>query len=315
MRQPARLVIFAVLAVLAFVLPNLVEVVTDWWWFGELGQQATYATMIGTEAGLGAVAFAISLAWLTFNLRVAARTLPIESQVRSTPEGITVAMPARREVQSLGSLIAAGAAVLGALFVASSWQDYLGWRHAETFGSVDPILGFDVSFYVFTLPMLELMRSFAVVQVGVAAAGSGVLYLLGGQLAMTPFGVRLGSRARRHLGLLAAAFLVLLAVGAWLDRPNALLLPTGIIRGAGYTDVHARLPFALAEMAAALIAAACAVTYAFTERTAAAAAAIGVYAVVALAGQVYAGAIQRFVVSPNEQVREAPYIQYNIDAT
>ena len=34
-----------------------------------------------------------------------------------------------------------------------------------------------------------------------------------------------------------------------------------------------------------------------------------------LAGQLYSGAIQRFVVTPNEQVRETPFIQYNIDAT
>ena len=315
MRKPARLAIVATLVVLAFVLPNLVELVTDWWWFGEVGQQATYATILSTQTALGAIAFVLSLAWLTLNLRMAARTLPVESQVVSTPEGMTVALPARREVQSLGTVVAAGAAVLGALFAASGWQDVLGWQQGEAFGTTDPILGFDVSFYVFTLPVLDLARSFAVAQVGVAAAGVGALYLLGGQLSLTPFGIRLGSRARRHLGLLAAAFLVLLAMGAWLDRPHALLTVDGIIRGAGYTDVHARLPFALAEMAAALVGAACAVAYAFTERTAAAAAAIGIYAVVALAGQVYAGAIQRFVVSPNEQVREAPFIQHNIDAT
>ena len=315
MRMPARLIIVAALAVVAFALPNLAELVTDWWWFAEVGQQATYATILGAQTALGVAAFVISLAWLTLNLRIAARTLPLESQQVSTPEGLTMALPARREVQSLGILIAAGAAVLAALFVASSWQDFLGWQHAETFGTADPILGLDVAFYVFTLPMLDLLRSFAVAQVGLAVVGAGALYLLGGQLALTPFGARLGSRARRHLGLLAAAFLVLLAAGAWLDRPHTMLTPTGIIRGAGYTDVHARLPFALAEMAAALIGAACAVAYAFTERTAAAAAAIAVYAVVVLAGQLYAGAIQRFVVSPNEQVREAPYIQYNIDAT
>ncbi len=315
MRKPVRLLVFATLALLAFVLPNLVELLTDWWWFGELGQQATYGTVLGAQALLGALAFAGSLAWLIVNLRVAARTLPVEPQVVSTPEGLTMALPARREVQSLGSIVAAGAAVLGGLFAASAWQDFLGWRHAEAFGTSDPILGYDVAFYVFTLPMLDLVRSFAVVQVGVAAAGAGALYLLGGQLAITPFGMRLGSRARRHLGLLAAAFLLLLAMGAWLDRPHAMLTVSGIIRGAGYTDVHARLPFALAEMAAALIGAACAVAYALTERTAAAIAAVGIYAVVALAGQIYAGGIQRFVVSPNEQVREAPFIQHNIDAT
>ena len=315
MRQPARLAIFAVLAALAFVLPNLVEVVTDWWWFTELGQQAAYATMLGTETALGAATLVVALAWLLLNLRVAVRTLPVESQVVATPEGMTMALPARRDVQAMGSVVAVGAAVLSALFAASGWQNVLAWRNAVVFGATDPVLGFDVGFYVFTLPMLDLARSFAVAEVGVAAAGAGALYLLGGQLAVTPFGVRLGGRARRHLGLLAAAFLVLLAAGAWLDRPHTMLTPTGIIRGAGYTDVHARLPFALAEMGAALVAAACAVVYAFTERSAAAAAAIGIYAVVAVAGQLYAGAIQRFVVSPNEQVREAPYIQYNIDAT
>jgi uncharacterized membrane protein (UPF0182 family) len=315
MRKPVRLVLFAALAVLAFVLPNLVELMTDWWWFAEVGQQGTYATILGAQAGLGAAAFVVSLAWLTFNLRVAARTLPVESQVISTPEGMTVALPARREVQTLGSVVAAGAAVLAGLYAASGWQDFLGWRHGEAFGIADPILGYDVAFYVFTLPMLDLLRSFGVAQVGLAAAAAGALYLLGGQLAITPFGARLGGRARRHLGLLAAAFLVLLAAGAWLDRPHTMLTPTGIIRGAGYTDVHARMPFALAEMAAALVGAACAVAYAFTERTAAAAAAVGVYALVAIAGQLYAGAIQRFVVSPNEQVREAPFIQHNIEAT
>ncbi len=35
----------------------------------------------------------------------------------------------------------------------------------------------------------------------------------------------------------------------------------------------------------------------------------------AITGQLYSGAIQRFVVTPNEQVRESPFIQYNIDAT
>jgi uncharacterized protein len=270
MRKPARVVVFAALALFAFVLPNLVELVTDWWWFGELGQQATYRTVLGAQTLLGVLAFVISFTWLTINLRVAARTLPVESQVHSTPEGLTVALPARRDVQTLGTVVAAGAAVLGALFAASSWQDFIGWQHAEAFGEADPILGLDVAFYVFTLPMVDLLRSFAVAQVGVAAAGVGALYLLGGQVALTPFGMRLGGLARRHLGLLAAAFLVLLAVGAWLDRPHALLTVSGIIRGAGYTDVHARLPFALAEMAAALVGAACAVAYAFTERTAAA---------------------------------------------
>ncbi len=315
MRSPLRFIVVAALLLVAFVLPSLVELVTDWWWFRELGYQDNYTTVLGAQATLGGLAFAMSVTWLAAHLRVAAQTLPVESQVVSTPEGLTIALPARREMQTIGLVVAAGAAGLAALYAASSWQDFLGWRHGEPFGTTDPVLGYDVAFYVFTLPMLELVRSFWLVQVGVAAAGAGALYLLGGQMAVTPFGVRLGGRARRHLGLLGAAFLVLLAAGAWLDRPNTLLTPTGIIRGAGYTDVHARMPFALAEAAAALVGAGLVAAYATGARPAFAAGAVGVYAVTALAGQLYAGGIQRFVVTPNEQVRESPFIQHNIDAT
>jgi uncharacterized membrane protein (UPF0182 family) len=315
MRLPVRVLVLAVAALLAFVLPNAVELATDWWWFEEVGHRQVFSATLTLQAGLGLATLIVALAWLVAHVRIAARTLPIESQVVATPEGLTMALPARREVETLGTVLAAGAAVVAALYGASTWQEVIGWREGESFGVADPVLGYDVGFYVFTLPVLEQVRSLMMTLVGLAAAGAGALYLLGGQVAITPFGVRLGERARRHLGLLIALVLVLMAAGAWLDRPRILLTPTGIIRGAGYTDVHARLPFALAEMFAALAAAGLAAAYAFTGRQTAAIAAAVLYGVVALGGQIYATAIQRFVVSPNEQVREAPYIQYNIEAT
>jgi uncharacterized membrane protein (UPF0182 family) len=315
MRLPVRLLVIAVAVLLAFVLPNAVELATDWWWFGEVGHRQVFSTVLALQAWLGVATLIVALLWLVAHVKIAARTLPAESQIVSTPEGLTMALPARREVETLGTVLAAVAAVVAALYGASTWQEVIGWRKGESFGVVDPVLGYDVAFYVFTLPVLEQLRSLLMALVGLAAAGAGALYLLGGQVAITPFGVRLGERARRHLGLLVALVLVLLAAGAWLDRPHTLLTPTGIIRGAGYTDVHARLPFALAEMFAALAGAGLAAVYAFTGRQTAAIAAAGLYGVVVLGGQLYATAMQRFVVSPNEQVREAPYIQHNIEAT
>jgi uncharacterized membrane protein (UPF0182 family) len=315
MRLPVRVLVLAVAALLAFVLPNAVELATDWWWFGEVGHRQVFSAALTLQAGLGLATLVVALAWLVAHVKIAARTLPVESQVVATPEGLTMALPARREVETLGTVLAAGAALVAALYASSTWQEVLAWREGESFGVADPVLGYDVAFYVFALPVLEQVRSLLMTLVGLAAAGAGALYLLGGQVAITPFGVRLGERARRHLGLLIALVLVLMAAGAWLDRPRILLTPTGIIRGAGYTDVHARLPFALAEMFAALAGAGLAAAYAFTGRQSAAIAAAVLYGVVALGGQIYATAIQRFVVSPNEQVREAPYIQYNIEAT
>ena len=43
--------------------------------------------------------------------------------------------------------------------------------------------------------------------------------------------------------------------------------------------------------------------------------AIGLYIVVSIGGEVYSSVLQRFVVTPNEQVRETPFIENNIAAT
>jgi len=75
---------------------------------------------------------------------------------------------------TLGTVLAAGAAVIAALFAASTWQQVLGWRQGEPFGVTDPVLGFDVGFYVFTLPVVEQARSLALALVGLAMGGAGV---------------------------------------------------------------------------------------------------------------------------------------------
>ena len=49
MRPPLRFAVIAGLVLVVFVLPSAVEVLTDWWWFGELGLQSTYRTMLGAN--------------------------------------------------------------------------------------------------------------------------------------------------------------------------------------------------------------------------------------------------------------------------
>ena len=57
-------------------------------------------------------------------------------------------------------------------------------------------------------------------------------------MALTPFGLRIENRARRHLAWLAAALFLVLALGAWLGRLQEIVSPSGIIQGASYADVH-----------------------------------------------------------------------------
>jgi uncharacterized membrane protein (UPF0182 family) len=183
------------------------------------------------------------------------------------------------------------------------------------FGKADPVLGYDAATYVFTLPALELLRGVGMGLVLLAAAGVSALYFASGQVVLTPFGLRIDERPRRHLAWLATALFLVLALGAWLSRLQEIVEASGIIQGANYADAHGRLPAALALMAASIVAAGLSIATALGRSNRHVITGAALYAVVLLAGEGYASALQRFVVTPNEQVRETPFMEYNIAAT
>ncbi|HKZ74531.1 MAG TPA: UPF0182 family protein, partial [Steroidobacteraceae bacterium] len=77
----------------------------------------------------------------------------------------------------------------------------------------------------------------------------------------------------------------------------------------------ARIPVQWALVVAAIIGSGLAVYQATASRYWPILAAAGLYVVIAMAGAAYAAILQRFVVAPNEQVREEPYIAHSIAAT
>ncbi|HTV01322.1 MAG TPA: UPF0182 family protein, partial [Luteitalea sp.] len=115
--------------------------------------------------------------------------------------------------------------------------------------------------------------------------------------------------------ILLGLLLLSLALGDWLAIPERLFQASGIITGPSYTDVHARIP-ALRVLAGVGVAGAMLALYqALSVRLWPIAVALGSYVLVSLGGTTYAAVIQRFVVAPNEQVRETPFIEHNIAAT
>lgn len=298
-----------------FVVPSLVDFLSDWLWFQEVGYLPVFVTSITARTVVGVVAFLLSFAWLVANLRYALSGLSADPLTMTTPEGFTIVLPTRDQLRPLAVSGAAIVSLLVAGFASSEWMTVLSWQHAVPFGQRDPVLGHDASFYVFTLPLLTLIERLALVLVVAAAAGSAILYVMAGRLSLTPFGPRLGSGVGTHAALLAGALLLVLAFGAWLDRPTAMVSASGIIHGARYADVYARLPAALLLAATALIGAVLCLLQALGRFPYGLAAAAALYIVVLAGGQIYAGVLQRFVVAPNEQARETPFIAYNIEAT
>jgi uncharacterized protein len=315
-RFSLRLIVIVVLAVLFLGGPPLLRFYTDWLWFGEVGYQQVFTTIVRSEASLFTITFVIAVLWLVFNLRLALGSMREGRPIFTTQQGIEVALPGRQQLRTIASAIAMILAGLIGLYASSQWETWVLWQKAVPFGQQDPILGYDIGFYVFTIPFVQLVRGIAQTLVIMAALGAGAIYALSGMFLTGPSSIlSMTPTVRRHIALLAAVFFLLVAGGAWLGRFELLAHPAGIIYGASYADVHARMPVALALTVVSILGAVLAVVHGLTRRNWPIPVAIALYLLVSLGGEAYATLLQRFVVTPNEQARESPFIRNNIDAT
>ncbi len=314
--MPVKFVFLLTALLLFLVVPSAVALLTEWFWFNEVGFAAIFVRTLSAKASMGGLVFLIAFAALAFNLRLALRRLTKPYMLFPGGGEVQPIVLDRRQLQLLGTGVAALVAVFLGIFASREWLTWLQYQNAVPFGQTDPLFGRDVSFYVFTLPFLDLVRYLALATVVLSLIGSTAAYVVSGTLALDPArGLVIGEGARRHLGLIVAGLFLLLAWGAYLDVPRLLTTPAGIFHGAAYVDVVLRAPLLRILLAVAVFGAGMSAFTALTPRNAPLIAAVGLYALVAIGGNIVTFGLQRLVVTPDEQQREAPYIAHNIAAT
>ena len=295
---------------------------TDLLWYRSVGYSSVFTKTLGVRAVLflaGGLLFAAAVA---VNLVVAYRARPIYQAIlpgQAELDRYRMALdPFRRlvvmVVVTLLGLIAGSSA-------ASQWRTFMQWRHGESFGQKDAQFGKDISFFAFDLPWYQFLLGFALSVVVVSLIAAAVTHYLYGGLRLQPLlGERATPAARVHLSVLVGLFVLLRAVGYWLDRYGLAVGEHRINKtnftGLTYTDVNAVLQ---GKTILAIISVLCAALFfANIARRTWLLPGIGVGLLLlsaVLVGGIYPALVQRFQVVPNEADREAPYIRRNIEAT
>jgi len=291
----------AALILLLIFSGQIAYMLTEWRWFQYLGYSSVYETMIAARIALflgSALAFgAVSLA----NLRL----------IGERPRYL--------------SWIVVLVSIFFGLVVQFGWERVLLALNAQTFTVNDPLFGMDLGFYVFTLPLLWALwyAIFFAILINLAITVGAYLFLQADLLIFGPevrdyakIAKSIPGRALAHLSALFGILALLFSFRYLLDRYELLYSATGVVYGAGYADVHARLPFLYVHAGAALLVALLLFAFAAGKRSARVPLIIGVI-VVATAGLgvIYPAVVQQYSVAPNEIVMELPFIATNINYT
>ena len=325
MKKGALLAAASIVAVLVmfFVFSRFF---VDLLWFSSLDFRAVFITTSLAMLIVFVIAAGLSSAILLVNGIVAARatTGPINRprsfrvigrSAQGRPEVIEFSvdkLPLR--------LMVAGAALIIGLLIGfaqmANWDMILKWYYAVPFGRSDPVFGNDLAFYVFALPVYELLKDWALLIIFLSAAIAVVIYVARGSIDYQQTGFpAISAAAIRHLSGLLAIFFVAKACGYILQRYDLLTSNNGIVFGAAYTDVHLRLPLLIALAGAALIAAALCAYNIWQGGIRLPVAAVLIVFAVSIVQTIVPGGFQSYWVKPDELKLESRYIATNIEFT
>lgn len=304
----AAVVFFALMALSA-------EFYTDWLWFASLKYDGVFWKIFWStwmlRLAVGLVYFAILFVNLLVTRKVIGKALDRFQFGGMLPDFLTA-----RRVTFLFLIAGAVGGFLGGAAAGGYWEVLQKFIHGNLFGVTDPLFKHDIGFYIFTVPFYQYLYRTAMGLLGLTTVVVGAIYFLGGSFGFSGRTLVVDSRARYHLSVLLALIFALKAWGYQLGMYNLLYSTRGVVFGAGYTDVHANLMALRILMVIALF---CALIFlgAIVARTARLmVAGVGLLLVSSLLlGSIYPGLVQQFLVEPNEQIKERPYILQNIQYT
>ena len=312
------LIVAAILLLISF--SRVLSIYLSALWFGSLGYSSVYWYIFKAKALLfvgSAVltALLLSATFLLFQRLFGAyafenRTIVLNNQ----PFQFSPA----RFIRPLGWLVSGFFGLIYGFQLKDSWRQFALYLNQPQTSTYDPIFGKPLGFYLFSLPLYDLLSSW-LFGIAIVILVAAVAYsLLGLPQTVLKASVRWSSGAAfRAVCCALALVLLVLSWRTYLSRFPFLWQDHPTFSGVTYTEANYTLPALLFVCVALIIGALVSLINAFTvRRFSLLLIAIGLPVAVYIVGVVLVPAyIQGFIVKPNELDRETPYITHNIEWT
>ena len=307
----------AVVFVGSMFADKILSFYVDWLWFENHGIASVLWTVLVSQFGLGfLVGILFFLATYGFLIRIYKKTshLPIllSDQVRREIPLLDIIAENLKLLILVAPLVLA---VMTGLVMSQQWEVVLQYLNASPFDLLDPIFGKDVAFYVFNLPFWLMVKSLIWEIMIVISIGVGLIYFFKRFVYVGPTGIVLLPEARRTLSGLVGCFFLLFASEFFLQRYELLTKGNELISGIGFADDFGSIPILYVLILVSLLGSAFSFFGLVRPGMKKILLSVVALALVYFVGNVYPKILQKFVVAPNELIKETPYIERTISST
>lgn len=321
MRLPfrARLGIFIVLLILIFGGSGyFISLYTDWLWFGEVGFQTIFSTLVWTKIGFSIFLFLLFFLIVWGNIKLAGRFTP--QNLDWYDENSVFLKDSKIPTGKIKRIIFYITLFLSFLMGTNGlarWQEILYFFHGGAFGIQDPIFHRDIGFYIFQKPFYDFLSDWLFTAIIFAFIGVLIIYFINHAISFLRGKFSINPHTIQHLCLLLALMALLKGFQYWLASFDLLYSTrSSALYGASYTDIHAQLlAYHVLIVVTVLVAFMLLVNMRLQKIRNLAIPLILWVAVSFLLSTVYPEIVQKFSVTPNEFAREKPYIENNIQFT
>ena len=321
-------IILAVLALfyIAFYFVFL-ESIVDLWWFRSLDYEGyfwlrlLYRYFISGGATLGFFLIFFVNFWVASRYLGVTQSSTVQGSIgdqKRTRSLIAKFQTGALDVYSILSLVLA---VIIALPFYSEWEASLLYLYAPNTGIMDPLYEHDVSFYLFSFPIYQLIQQELLIALSVLVLSVALLYWIEHKVLIRgrrqyPLGVKI------HLTALIILVFLIVAWGFMLQRFGLLYVDghEPVFYGPGFVEVRYHLPLIWAAVGTFLGAALSAIflIHSHGKRGKIPLAVFTVVFLISL-GLRHVGfipdVIDKFIVQPNPVKAEKSFMQNNINAT
>lgn len=315
------------LGVVLFFGNRIATFYTDWLWYHQQGQDVVFSRIYGTRIALFFVFGAMTFLLAYFNVWLTERIAPpsvLHTGEQQALFPVGNGQPIGRNIQALtffrntlDMLLLIGALIFGiltGLTAQAQWDSFLRFLDPTEYGETDPVFGRDIGFYIFTFPFLRYIQNCLFTILLLIGGGVALVYSYQNRVDSSIGRDAVQPHARAHLSAIIALALLVKTWGYYLDRFE-LLFSQNRFPGAGYTDLHSRLPLCHLLIVVSILAALLIIFNIWRRTIMIPVATLAVWSLFFLGGIAIPPALQRLRVLPNEATRETPYIERAIKAT